>query len=171
MINYSVSMMVNPLKPEEAPKAYAHAQVTEIYDLNHFAKYVHEHNCKYDEEDVMAILIAVSRRIRECLLNGRKVRLSHLGDFWLTLSSEGAKSKDSFYDDNIKSVNVRFYPGSYLQDLREDAQFEKVATRRAQNATFAAEMAGQEQANWSEGRSVPDWQNVNRGASELLPDA
>ena len=36
MIEYSVFMMKNPIKPKEAPKAYAKNQVREIWDLDKF---------------------------------------------------------------------------------------------------------------------------------------
>ena len=169
MINYSVTMMANPMKPEEAKKAYARAQVTEIYDFAHFAKYVADHNSKYDEEDVMAVLIAVARRIRECLLNGRKVRLGHLGDIWLTLSSTGAESKDAFTVDNIKVVKALFTPGDYLQGLRKEAQFHLTTSRRAQDATLEAETDGKTFADWSP-EEEEEWDGRSR-SSHLLPDA
>ena len=124
MIDYSVALQSNPQKPDEPKKAYAHAQVTDSLDLFAFARLVEAHSCKYDEGDVLAILTMTVRRIRECLLRGRKVRLGKLGDFWLTLSSDGATSKATFTEQNITSVNILFTPGRYLQNLRKDAGLE-----------------------------------------------
>ena len=48
MIEYSIYMMGNPIKPEEPQKAYAKNQVREIWDLNKFCKHIASHNagCK-----------------------------------------------------------------------------------------------------------------------------
>lgn len=40
MIEYSIYMMGNPIKPEEPQKAYAKNQVREIWDLNKFCKHI-----------------------------------------------------------------------------------------------------------------------------------
>lgn len=149
MINYSISMQANPQKPDEAKKAYAHAQVTEIFSFDAFTKYVVDHNSKYDEEDIAAVLTAVARRIRECLLRGRKVRLGNFGDFWLSLSSNGAKTRDEFTDSNIKVINILFTPGTYLQDLRKEAEFNLTTSRTAQASTLKAEREGKTIADWT----------------------
>ena len=41
MIEYSIYMMGNPIKPEEPQKAYAKNQVREIWDLNKFCSTLH----------------------------------------------------------------------------------------------------------------------------------
>ena len=40
MIEYSVFLMTNYLKPEDGAKAYAKNQVREIWDLNKFCKHI-----------------------------------------------------------------------------------------------------------------------------------
>ena len=47
MIEYSIYMMGNPIKPEEPQKAYAKNQVREIWDLNKFCKHIASHNAGY----------------------------------------------------------------------------------------------------------------------------
>ena len=44
MIEYSVFLMTNYLKPEDGAKAYAKNQVREIWDLNKFCKHIASHN-------------------------------------------------------------------------------------------------------------------------------
>ena len=56
MIDYSVFMMKNPQKPNEAPKAYARNQIREIWDLNKFSKHIASHHSGYSRGIVKAIL-------------------------------------------------------------------------------------------------------------------
>lgn len=44
MINYSVYMMGNPIKPEMPEKAYAKAQVNEVIEFSQFVKHIADHN-------------------------------------------------------------------------------------------------------------------------------
>ena len=168
MIDYSVALQSNPQKPDEPKKAYAHAQVTDVIDLFAFARLVEAHSCKYDEGDVLAILTMTVRRIRECLLRGRKVRLGKLGDFWLTLSSDGATSKATFTEENITSVNILFTPGRYLQDLRKDATFRKTFSRDLQKTIQQAVDQGQTIIDLTPGA---DNDIANLPNIDFIPDA
>ena len=79
----------------------------------------------------------------EMLLEGKKVQLDELGDFWISLSSEGAESCEKFTADNIKAVNIVFTPGVDFENLLGKAEFESVASRSAQAAVLKAEKAGE----------------------------
>lgn len=171
MIKYSISMQANPAKPEEAKKAYAHAQLNEVFDIYDFADFVVHHNSKYDAEDVIAILLTTARRLRECLLLGRKVRLGKFGDFWLSLSSRGAKTRDEFSEENIRAINILFTPGEFLQNLRKEAEFEETTSRIAQASTLRAETEGKTFADWTpEVDEEYGFHSMHTGSS-LLPDA
>ena len=78
------------------------------------------------------------------LLEGYKVSLGDLGNFYCTLSCKGAESAQKFNPANhITSVNVNWEAGAEFTDLRKDAEFNCVATRAAQEATLKAEKAGE----------------------------
>ena len=171
MINYSVTMLANPMNAEEDKKAYARAQISEVYDIFDFAEFVVHHNSKYDVEDVLSILLSTGKRLRECLLQGRKVRLGKFGDFWFTISSTGAKTRDEFTEDNIRSINIIFTPGEYLQDLRKEAEFMKTTSRIAQASTLKAENEGKTFADWTPEADESYGFNSARVGSSLLPDA
>ena len=132
MIEYSIYMMGNPIKPEEAPKAYAKNQVREIWDLNKFCKHIASHNAGYSRGMVKAILSDMCDCLVEQLLNGNKIKLGEFGIFSLSISCEGAESLDKFTEDNIKEVNINFNPGVDLVNLRPKAEFSLVASRAAQ---------------------------------------
>ncbi|MBQ7495882.1 MAG: hypothetical protein IJT75_09075, partial [Bacteroidaceae bacterium] len=50
---------------------------------------------------------------------------------------------------NITSLTAKFRPRGKMANLLQDAQFQRVSTRKAQAATLAAQTQGQESADWS----------------------
>lgn len=142
MIDYSVYMMRNPLKPELPEKAYAKNQVSEIWQLEKFAKHIADHNGVYSRGTVKGVLSDSCECLVEQLLNGKKVELGELGTFGISLSSEGAPSVKEFSAKNIKAVNILFAPGPDFENLINRAEFNLVASRAAQAATLKAEKAG-----------------------------
>lgn len=143
MIEYSIYMMGNHMKPEEAPKAYAKNQVREIWDLDKFCKHIASHNAGYSRGMVKAILSDMCDCLIEQLLNGNKIKLGSLGVFSASISSEGAESVDTFTEDNIKAVNINFNPGKDFENLIGQAEFKLVASRIAQAAVLRAEKKGE----------------------------
>lgn len=117
MIEYSIYMMGNPIKPEEPQKAYAKNQVREIWDLNKFCKHITSHNAGYSRGMVKAILSDMCDCIVEQLLNGNKIKLGEFGVFSISINCEGAESLEKFTEENIKSVNIKFNPGVDFENL------------------------------------------------------
>ena len=76
--------------------------------------------------------------MREMLLEGKKIRLGDLGDFSLLLTSKGAEDADKFTAQNITGVKVQWEPGQEFKNLRDDAEFNLVASRSAQAAVIKA---------------------------------
>ena len=129
MIEYSIYMMGNPIKPEEPQKAYAKNQVREIWDLNKFCKHIVSHNAGYSRGMVKAILSDMCDCIVEQLLNGNKIKLGEFGVFSISINCEGAESLEKFSEENIKSVNIKFNPGVDFENLVDKAEFKLVASR------------------------------------------
>ena len=142
MIEYSVFLMTNYLKPEDGAKAYAKNQVHEIWDLDKFSKHIASHNSGYSRGLVKAILSDMCDCLVEQLLNGNKIKSGSLGVFSISLSCEGAESIEKFTEDNIKAVNINFNPGVDFENLINQAEFKLVASRIAQAAVLKAEKAG-----------------------------
>lgn len=69
--------------------------------------------------------------------------MGELGNFWISLSSDGAESIDKFTATNIKAVNIIFTPGSDFENLLNRAEFNVVSSRVAQVALLKAEKAGE----------------------------
>lgn len=170
MIEYSVFLMTNYLKPEDGPKAYAKNQVREIWDLDKFSKHIASHNSGYSRGLVKAILTDMCDCLVEQLLNGNKIKLGSLGVFSISLSCEGAESIEKFSEDNIKSVNINFNPGVDFENLINQAEFKLVASRIAQAATLKAEKAGKGTVDLAEAKSKANASKDNTDGSKPSGD-
>ena len=142
MIKYSTYMLANPIHPEKGSLAYAKAQVNEVMSFRKFVQHIADHG-GYTRGKVRGVLSDMCTCLVEMLLEGKKVQLDELGDFWISLSSEGAESCEKFTADNIKAVNIVFTPGVDFENLLGKAEFESVASRSAQAAVLKAEKAGE----------------------------
>ena len=142
MINYSVFMMANPQNRDAADKAYAKPQITELVSFTKFVQHIADHNGVFSRGTVKGVIADMCECLVEQLLEGKKVQLGELGNFWISLSSEGAESTDKFTADKIKVVNIVFTPGPDFENLVGKAEFNLVSSRAAQAATLKAEKAG-----------------------------
>lgn len=142
MINYSTYMKGNPTDESAPLKAYARAQMSELMTFDKFVKHIADHNGVYSRGTVKGVVSDMCECLVEMLLSGRKVMLGDLGDFWISLSSEGADSQQEFSSQNIKEVNIVFTPGEDFQNLVSRTKFNPVSSRLAQQATLKAEKNG-----------------------------
>ncbi len=137
MINYSIAIMgTTPGTKKEditQTKAYGVAQVSEVLDINDFAKHIQSHGCVYSKGDIVGLLTIAVDCLREMMLAGKRVKLGALGDFQPRLKTEGARTTDEFSARNIKEVNVSWDPGKDFQNLRQEATFQLVPSRKAQD--------------------------------------
>ena len=147
MINYSVCLQANPASESAPEKAYAKPQMSELMTFNKFVRHIANHNGVYSRGTVKGVISDMCECLVEMLLEGKKVQLGDLGDFWITLSSEGAETLEAFTAQNIKAVNIRFTPGADFENLASQAAFNPVSTRAAQAATLKAEKAGESTVN------------------------
>ena len=142
MIDYSVYMQPNPMDETAAPKAYAKAQMRENMTFADFVNHIATHNGVFSRGTVKGVLSDAVSCLVEQLLNGNKVQLGELGNFWISLTSMGVDSLVSFSAANIKEVNIIFTPGEDFENLRSRATFNPVPSRAAQTATLRAEKIG-----------------------------
>lgn len=111
MIDYSVFMMGNPMDVDAAQKAYAKAQVSEIMPFSQFVKHIADHNGVFTRGTVKGVIADMCECLVEMLLEGKKVQLAELGNFWISIGSEGAEDLKKFTESNITAVNIVFTPG------------------------------------------------------------
>ena len=122
----------------EKQNAFAISQYTDIMTIEKFAKHITSHGSVYSRADISAILYMAVDCMREMLLKGKKIRLGDLGDFSVLLSSKGAEDPDKFTAQNITDVKVQWEPGQQFKTLRDEAEFNLVASRSAQAAVLKA---------------------------------
>ena len=80
--------------------------------------------------------------LREQLLNGQQIQMGDLGVFSNSIRSLGAPSMAEFTVENITEVNVLWAPGVRFNNLRQDAEFQLVPTRKAAAEVVKALKAG-----------------------------
>lgn len=142
MINYSVYKQPNPSDETAEPKAYAKAQMTELIPFDALVAHLADHNGVFSRGTVKGVIADACSCIVELLLDGKKVQFGELGDFWISLSSNGTDAIESFSSKNIKAVNIIFTPGEDFENLVGRAKFNLVSSRVAQAATLKAEKTG-----------------------------
>ena len=154
MIKFSTYMLPNPIHPEKGSLAYAKAQVNEVMSFRKFVQHIADHG-GYTRGKVKGVLSDMCTCLVEMLLEGKKIQLDELGDFWISLSSDGAESCEKFTADNIKAVNIVFTPGVDFENLLSRAEFETVASRSAQAATLKAEKTGKSTVDLEAAKKKP----------------
>ena len=134
--------------------AYAKPQVSEVMSFRKFVQHIADHG-GYTRGKVKGVLSDMCTCLVEMLLEGKKVQLDELGDFWISLSSEGAETVEKFSSNNIKAVNIVFTPGIDFENLISKAEFETVASRAAQAATLKAEKTGKNTVDLEAAKKKP----------------
>ena len=86
MIDYSVYMTPNPMDEGAAPMAYGRAQMRESMTFDKFVKHIAEHNGVFSRGTVQGVILDMCECLVEMLLDGKKVQLGALGDFFISLS-------------------------------------------------------------------------------------
>lgn len=141
-INYSISMLRNPRKPQDPKKAYAKAQVSEQVTLEKLSDQIASQTT-VSRADVSASLIAAVDNMYTNLCEGRQVDFGDLGKFRMQLRSKGAANAKEFTAANITKATIQFVPGKKLKDIFTQLQFNPVASRAAAKAVLKAQKAGE----------------------------
>ena len=136
-LNYSISMLSNPMKPGEAKKAYAKAQISQELTLKELSRLV-AGQTTVSRADVSAVLIATVDNMIDSLRAGEQVDFGELGKFRLQITSRGAETAEKFTAANITGVNIQFVPGEDLRNIFAGMGFIPVPTRAAARAVLKA---------------------------------
>ena len=139
MIDYSVYLQKNHLKPEAGERAYARPQIREVWDGDRFVQHLYEHNGVFSRGTVKGVVSDVCNCIVEQVLNGNKVYLGELGCFSASISCESADDMKSFTAANIKAVNLVFTPGPDFENMISKARFNPVTSRALQAVALKAQ--------------------------------
>ena len=145
-------MLPNQMNKEEAPKAYAKAQVKEVMTFRQFVAHIAEHG-GHKRGQVKGVLSDTCSCLVEQLLEGKKILLDDLGNFWISLTSMGAENCEAFTSKNITGVKIIFTPGEDFENLLGRASFNLVASRTTQAASLKAEKKGEDTVDLAAAKS------------------
>lgn len=140
MLRYSVTSRQTAMM--DSPLYYANLQYTDVMELDEFAKHIADHGSVYSRADIAAVLTMAIDCMKELALEGYRIKFGDLGTFFAKIEQDGAETYDDFSADNITKVFIGYRVGSDVDDLRDEAEFEKVITRAAAAAALAATASG-----------------------------
>lgn len=135
-------MLPNKMDASKPAKAYAKAQVSEVMTFRKFVEHIADHG-GHNRGQVKGVLSDMCACLVEQLLEGKKIMLDDLGDFWVSISSVGAENCEAFTAKNITAVKILFTPGEDFENLLSRAVFNPVASRSTQAASLKAEKKGE----------------------------
>ena len=118
-------------------------QLTGAIDLPELAKHMSEHDSKYNEGDIYAVLVQAVKCIKEFAVQGIKVRLGDLGEFVPKIKTTSQTSTEDVSAADISRVTLRWTPGERTKNFVAECDFEQVATRKNQALLLQAEKSGQ----------------------------
>ncbi|MGZ0016568.1 HU family DNA-binding protein [Yeosuana sp. AK3] len=126
----SISFKVLPRKNPQAitapEKFYAAAIASGSVDMDRLAEQI-SYQCTVTESDCYAVLLALERNIIDALGQGQIVKLGKLGNFQVSISSEG---KDTLEEVNVNAITksrILFRPGKRLRNLLTELSFKRAS--------------------------------------------
>lgn len=75
--------------------------------------------------DIRAVLYAIAEIVPELLSEGQIVTIGELGNFRLSVSSEGSDTEEEVTKANIRKSRILFRPGSKFASMLNTLEFEK----------------------------------------------
>ena len=137
MINYSIYIGSKKPGTKKTDQHYATvamgtAQVHDKLSFDQFVAHMADHNSPFSKGTIRGVITDMIHCMREQLLAGNSVSLGELGKFHVELNCEPAVTTEDFTAANIKAVNVCWAPGKDFKNLREDAEFQLVPSRKMQ---------------------------------------
>ncbi|MDR2126771.1 MAG: HU family DNA-binding protein [Prevotellaceae bacterium] len=124
-VKYVIVERGNPGNPAAPKKFYAQAKSNGELTLKKLSREISEGSTTVSDTDVLAVLNDLTKILKRHLDNGEIVRLGDFGTFQITVSSDGAETKEKFHSSLIKSPKVTFRPGVDLKELLATLKYEK----------------------------------------------
>jgi predicted histone-like DNA-binding protein len=110
-------------------KWYGKSVATQTMSYRELVKHISEHNTVYGEDVCLGVANKLQKCILEQLMESKKVQFGELGTFYLSMSTEGAESKDKFaVGQNVKGLFLRFAPSRTDVNNLSSKMLKKTAT-------------------------------------------
>ena len=123
-VKYKVLQRKNPQDFNLPEKFYAAAVNNGEVDLEKLAEQI-SYQCTVTESDCYAVLLSLERNIINELEQGKIVKLGRLGNFQISISSEGRDTEEEVNASVIKKARILFRPGKNLRQLINNLSFRK----------------------------------------------
>ena len=124
-VTYSVVQHKNPHKAESASLYYAQAQARDEMDFDAICNEI-QSQCTVTKADITGVMVALESVMSRALADGKIVRLGDFGTFKVSVSSNGAPSREAFNESYIRGTRYLFHPGLTLKDVQKKMKFEQV---------------------------------------------
>lgn len=125
-IKFKIIPRKNPQDLLAAPKYYAAVTPNGSVDFESLAEMISE-QCTVTDTDCLAVLNVLEKNIVRELKEGRIVRLGKLGNFQVSLSSEGFTTPEEVTADAVTKSRILFRPAKKMRKLLEDLTFLKAS--------------------------------------------
>ena len=123
-ITYKTLARKNPRNLTAPAKYYAAVTANGSVDFESLAEMISE-QCTVTDTDCLAVLNVLEKNIVRELKEGRIVRLGKLGNFQVSLSSEGFDTAAEVTADAVKKSRILFRPAKKMRALLENLSFQK----------------------------------------------
>jgi len=125
-ITYKPLARKNPQDLTATPKYYAAVTTNGSVDFESLAEMISE-QCTVTDTDCLAVLNVLEKNIVRELKEGRIVRLGKLGNFQVSLSSEGFDTPEEVTADAVKNTRILFRPAKKMRELLSVLTFQKAS--------------------------------------------
>jgi len=126
MIVFKPILKKNPRNLEEAGKYYAAVVSSGDIDLDELA-YLSSKQSTVSKADCYAVIITLLDLISMHLKEGKTVRLGGIGNFRVSLSSEGTPNPEELSANSIKKARILFSPGTDLKNMLKNLTYSKIS--------------------------------------------
>tara|TARA_R110002072_G_scaffold113836_2_gene243581 strand:- start:684 stop:1067 length:384 start_codon:yes stop_codon:yes gene_type:complete len=125
-ITYKPITRKNPRDLVAPEKYYAAVSPNGSVDFESLAVLISE-QCTVTDTDCIAVLNVLEKNIIRELKEGRIVRLGKLGNFQVSLSSDGFETEEEVTANAVKKSRILFRPAKKMRALLENLTFRKVS--------------------------------------------
>lgn len=124
-MKYSLIERANPRDLTAPRKFYAVAHTEKTAELRMIAERI-ARETNFSTAEVQAAIEAFLLVVPKLLLEGHSVKMGDFGIFRLTLSSEGAETKEEFNASMIKGANLIFHAGKEFAKVIRNVEFSRM---------------------------------------------
>jgi len=125
-VKFKVLKRKNPQEMSAPEKFYAAAIADGQTDLDRLAELI-SYQCTVTAADSYAVLMSLEHNIVSELSEGRIVKLGRLGNFQVSVSSEGKATAQEVNSGAIIKNRIIFRPGKKLRDLLSTLTYSKAS--------------------------------------------